>query len=266
MPDQADGLRHLFARRRPSLLITAGGDPCKADVAVRFAREASVANRATVMIDGSVGQLARACGTACRYELAQVVDGHVSLVDVARLLSPNLLLLPAARALARVGSFTQAEAARLADAFAHGIARAFAAGGTADAQVDLVVVNAGEGRAASALEAFGSDARVVIVVSNRPSSLRAAYAEVRALAQDACIENFEVVVPVDGDSHDPGPAFENLANTARRFLGIELVDGGTIPVASCGAEAPRITSARASSESIEPSLSSHEEETHAAVH
>lgn len=228
MPDQAAGLRSLFARRRPSLLIVAGSDPCKAAVAVHFAREAAAGCRATVLIDGTAGQAAAACDVSCRYELAHVLAGDKTIAEVLRPLTPYLLLLPAARALSRFGSFSREEEARLADAFSQGIAQALTGAGAQDAQVDLIVVVADEGRAARAVEAFGRDARVVIVASDQAASLRGAYVEMKALAQQHSLEHFEIVVPRLADAIGAGVAFGNLAGTARRFLDIELTDGGSV--------------------------------------
>lgn len=230
MPDQAAGLRSLFARRRPSLLIVTGSDANKAAVAAHFAREAAAASRATVLIDGSTGQVAAACGTSCRYELAHVLAGDKALSDVVKVLTPHLLLLPAARALTRFGSFSADEESRLSQAFATGIAEAFTSAGTEDVQVDLIVVHAEQGEAARAVEAFGRDARVVMVACDQPASMRGAYTEMKSLSQDQGIENFEIVVPASGDAPNTGIVFTNLANAARRFLDVELVDGGTVRV------------------------------------
>jgi flagellar biosynthesis protein FlhG len=226
MPDQAAGLRSLFARRRPSLLVVAGSDPAKAAIALHFAREAATNHRATVIVDGTPGRVATACDMACRYELAHVVAGDVELSAVVRTLTPDLLLLPAARALARFGSFSADEEARLSEVFAGGMTAALASGG--DAQIDLIVVHVEEMQAARAIDAFGRDARVVIVVSDDGPSLRGAYAEMKSLVQQHAIENFEIVTPVFDGAAPAGRAFANLAAAARRFLRIDLVDGGAI--------------------------------------
>lgn len=231
MPDQAAGLRGLFARRRPSLLIVAGSDPCKAAVAMHFAREAAAEGRATVLVDGTPGQVAAACDIACRYELAHVLVGDVAIGDVLRALMPNLLLLPAARALSRFGSFTSEENTRLGEALSTGLTQALTDAGTAEAQIDLIVVNAEEAEAARAMEAFGHDARVIVVVTEHAASLRGAYAEMKLLSRQQKIDNFEVVVPRFDGLDTPGVAFANLANAARRFLDIELADGHTVQLA-----------------------------------
>ena len=230
MPDQAAGLRSLFAPRRPSLLIVAGSDACKGAVAAHFAREAAAASRATVLIDASAGQVASACGVSCRYDLAHVLAGDKPLADVLKVLTSHLLLLPAARALSRFGSFAADEEARLSQAFSSGIAEAFTSAGTREAQVDLIVVNVEPGEASRAVEAFGRDARVVIVASDEAASLRGAYAAMKSLSRDQGLENFEIVVPASGGVASTRVPFTNLANAARRFLDMELVDGGTVPV------------------------------------
>ena len=252
MPDQAAGLRSLFARRRPSLLIVAGSDPCKAAVATHFAREAATDGRATLLVDGTAGQVAMVCDVPCRYELAHVLAGDLPLDRVLRPLTPHLLLLPAARALSRFGSFTEDEEARLVDCFSHGVAAALTEAGADDAQIDLIVINAAEGHAMRAVEAFGRDARVLIVVSDKPVSLRGAYVEMKALTSGA-VENFQIIAPRFGDTAPVGVAFANLAATARRFLEIEIVDAGTVLLspppaasdASCAADLALATSSRA---------------------
>ena len=272
MSDQAAGLRNLFARRRPSLLIVAGSDPAKAAVAMHFARDAAASGRATLIVDGTAGQLARACEIACKFELSHVVAGDLAMTDVVRALTPHLLLLPAARALSRFGSFRADEQARLVDAFSNGITQALAAIGS-EPQIDLIVVNAEQGRATRAVEAFGRDARVVIVASEQGASLRGAYGEMKALSQLQGLEHFEIVAPRSGSAEAEatgataaggGVAFNNLAAVARRFLDIELVDGGSIVIASARDArrgAPE-DSASASRASLSPS---EEEAPHAAV-
>jgi len=266
MPDQAAGLRSLFARRRPSLLVVAGGDPCKAAVAAHFAHEAAAAKRATLLVDGGVGELAAVCGASCRYELAQVLSGDRALSDVIKILTPELLLMPAARALLRYDVLSRDEQARLALAFSSGITETFALAGAPDAQVDLVVVNAHQGQATRALDAFGRDARVVIVASDGSKPLRAAYTEMRRLVAVG-LENFEVVVPLTPASTDAGKAYANLAKTAKRFLDIELADGGTIAVTP---PPPRtaitFSSTRVPAVSPFPIQSPTHEVPHAAIH
>ena len=227
MTDQAAGLRSLFARRRPSLLIVAGSDPCKAAVATHFAREAATDGRATLLVDGTAGQIAMLCDVPCRYELAHVLAGDVPLDRVVRALTPHLLLLPAARALSRFGSLSESEQARLAESFSQGMADALVQAGSDDAQIDLIVINAAEGHAMRAVAAFGREARVVIVASDRPVSLRGAYVEMKALTHEG-VETFEIVSPRFDDTTTAGVAFANLAATARRFLEIEIVDGGSV--------------------------------------
>ncbi len=52
---------------------------------------------------------------------------------------------------------------------------------------------------------------------------------------------FEIVTPRFDEEPATGVAFANLAATARRFLAIELVDGGSIVLAhASGPVAPRV--------------------------
>lgn len=255
MPDQAAGLRGLFARRRPSLVVVAGSDAAKTDIAIRMARDAANAEHGTVLVDATSGRIAAACATPCRFELSHVAAGDLALADVVRVVTPHLLLLPAARALARFDSFMADEHARLAAAFSTGFAEVLQASGF-EPQVDLIVVHADDGRATRAVEAFGRDARVVIVASEHGSSMRAAYAEMKALTLQGH-ERFEVVVPRFEGSKPNDVVFSNLAAAARRFLDIELSDGGSIDL-------PRPHDARLRPQ---PTHSNplHEEVSHAAV-
>ncbi len=91
-------------------------------------------------------------------------------------------------------------------------------------------MHADDGKAGRAVEAFGRDARVVVVASDHADSLRGAYAELKTLSQTHAVENFEIVAPRFEGGEASLVAFANLSNAARRFLDIELVDGGSVVV------------------------------------
>jgi MinD-like ATPase involved in chromosome partitioning or flagellar assembly len=224
MSDQAEGLRSLFARRAPTLVVVAGSDVAKPAVALRIASEAAATGAGALIVDGTPGRVARVAGVSCRYELADVASGDVAVEDVLRRVASGVCLLPAARALNRAGAFTGEEHARVAEAFANGISRAFSKDGART--IDRIVVHAADGRAARAIEAFGPNARAVIVASDDRASLHGAYFEMKALAQ-AGVTRFELVARPAGTVR-AALAYSNLEETARRFLDVELVDGGSI--------------------------------------
>jgi MinD-like ATPase involved in chromosome partitioning or flagellar assembly len=224
MSDQAEGLRSLFTRRTPTLVVVAGSDVAKAAVALRIASEAAATGAGTLIVDGTPGRVARVAGVHCRYELADVASGDVAIGDVLRRVASGVHLLPAARALGRANAFSDEESARVGVAFANGISRAFSADGAAT--IDRIVVHAADGRATRAIEAFGRNAKAVIVASDDRASLHGAYFEMKALAQ-AGVSHFELVARPAGTVR-AALAYSNLEETARRFLDIELIDGGSI--------------------------------------
>ena len=231
--DQASGLRNLFARRRPEIVIVCGCASTRPDVAVQLAQAAAAEGRETLLVDASVGEVAGRLSARlpvpCRYELNHVVTGDKALCDVLRTIRPRLTLLPAARALARFGMYDADETARLYAAFARDLA-----------DVESVVVHATAADAASVASAFGRDARIVVAAADDAESLRDSYRELKALARHVGFTRFEIVTMVATPSRvrklsidanpPPDRAFANLAATARRFLDpdIELVDGGSV--------------------------------------
>lgn len=218
--DQADGLRHLFARERPEVIVACGGAPTQAqivaDLGVGLARQGT----SVLVIDGSAGGVAQALGRGARYELGHVIAGDKKLSQVIVEGAPNLRVLPAMRGLEQLWRLSHDQARALKNQFSHQLA-----------SIETLVVNCGPLGSVAACRAFQGGAHVVLILTERPDSMTAAYREIKSLWTNCGITECDVIVS------DPGvrarARFASLADTARRFLGVRLnLQGNLSPNAS----------------------------------
>jgi|GEM_PF-1031289 len=207
--DQAEGLRHLFARVRPEVILACGGAPTQAEVVADLGVGLADQGTQVLIIDGSAGGIAQALGLGARYELGHVIAGDKTLSEVILEGAPNLRLLPAMRGLEQLWCLSHDQARALKTQFGRQLA-----------PVETLIVNCGPLGSAAACKAFQGGAHVVIVLSERPDSMTAAYREIKSLWANCGITQCDVIV--SGPGARARARFSSLADTALRFLGVRL--------------------------------------------
>jgi flagellar biosynthesis protein FlhG len=205
--DQADGLRRLFEPRPPQALGVVGEDATSVtlELALALVRE----GRQVLLLDRSAGDLAAALGCAARFELRHALSGERSLREVTLRPAPGLLLLPAARALAAL------------DAQPAGCARLAATLQDALGPLDVVLVNG----APPALPG----ARMVLALAPTRTAITEAYTALKRLAGRSRRLHCDIVVHRARTEAAALDAFDSVALTAGRFLGMSLALAGTLP-------------------------------------
>ncbi|MEO8137384.1 MAG: hypothetical protein ABI831_25810 [Betaproteobacteria bacterium] len=204
--DQATGLRRLFAPRAPRTfgVVGAGATPLALDLAHSLAR----AGQRVLMLDRTHGEAGVALGLRARYELRHVLQGERELRRVVLNTSGGFDLLPAARGLEDVdGNDNDATESwrRLAAAMT---------------VYDVVLCNGAPWDAATS-------AGWVLALTPTSASMRAAYAELKRLARKQGARRCRVVVDA-ATERAALEAFSSVAETAQRFLGVQLELGGAI--------------------------------------
>jgi flagellar biosynthesis protein FlhG len=208
--DQAAGLRALFDRQRPEVLILLGNHGRQAKVCIELAQAYTRQDVSVLLLDGSAGSLGRSLGVTARYELSHVIAGDKRLSQVVHFPGANLALLPAHRGLGQLVDLEGAPARRLRGQFA-----------SWNWPVELLLVNARARSGARVLGAFAGRARVVVVVSGESESLTDAYREVKDLQSEAGIKACDVIVHGARATHDARQVFAALAGACRDFLGVQ---------------------------------------------
>ena len=213
VPDQAHGLRRMFAAPGPRVLGVLGMDATglAVELAAAFGRQ----SLRVLLLDRSCGAAAAALGLKARYEWRHVLEGDRPLRQVALEGPGALVVLPAARALAALDDAPTAQAQqRLAELDS-------ALGG-----FDVLLFNG----APLAVPGAG------VVLSLAPSSaaLTLAYTELKALARKGHARQCDIVIQHARSEAAALDAFDSVALTAGRFLGMTLALAGTLPGARPG--------------------------------
>jgi len=206
--DQALGLRRLFARRRARMLGVIGEEATAVtlELAAEFARK----HQRVLLLDRSPGDAARGLALRARWELRHAIRGDKLLRDIVLEGPSGLTLLPATRGLddmtASGPSACEALAAALDDALG---------------PFDLMLINGAPLPLA--------EAGVLLALAPTSSALTHAYAGLKQLARQAQPKRCDVAIHRARNEAAALDAFDSVALTAGRFLGMTLALAGTMP-------------------------------------
>jgi len=206
--DQALGLRRLFARRRTRLLGVIGED--NTDVALELARAFGSLDYRVLMLDRTCGDATQRLGLRARSELKHALTGERRLEDVALHGPPNVVVLPAARALAALDAADAAQwlplCGRLDDALG---------------PFDVMLVNGPP----PALQ----DANVLLTLAPTATAVTRAYTDLKMLSRRGVPRRCDILVHRARSEAAALDAFDSVAITAGRFLGMSLALAGSLP-------------------------------------
>lgn len=206
--DQALGLRRLFARRGARMLGVMGeeGTAVTLELAAAFAR----ASHRVLILDRSCGEIAQGLGLRARYELRHALCGDKPLRELALAAPLDLVVLPATRGFDEVASGGTGACERLC-ALVDDTLGPF----------DLLLVNG----APLPLPEAG----VLLALAPTSSALTQAYVELKKLARQAHPKRCDVAIQRARSEAAALDAFDSVALTAGRFLGMTLALAGTMP-------------------------------------
>ena len=208
--DQAQGLRRLFAHRRVRLLGVVGTDATS--LAIEVAQALTGQGQRVLLLDGTCGEAARALGLAARYDLRHALAGDRPLSGVALTAPDGVVVLPAARALAVLGDAPIEDARRVIREIDQALDG-----------FDMILVNG----VPPALPHAG----VLLSIAPTGAAVTLAYTELKRLARRGQPKRCDVVIHAARSEAAALDAFDSVAITAGRFLGMTLALAGTLPQA-----------------------------------
>ena len=218
-PDQATGLRELF-ERRPGLTVLPLASVRRgmglATVAANIAAASARNGQRTIVLDGAGGSILRALGVRAGHDLSSVLRGECDWRDVAVEVRGSVYIVDAERALAGLANGALA-AIELADLYA-GFRRG-------EPALDLAII-AGPAPRIAAITPPHEE--IVVVTNPDGAALRATYAELKRAHAEEGHTAFRVIVNRANDAAHGVAAFRRLADTTRKFVGIEIAHGGTL--------------------------------------
>ncbi|MEY2632691.1 MAG: hypothetical protein RIR00_1345 [Pseudomonadota bacterium] len=221
--DQAAGLRRLFGRNQFRVVTFAAGcvgvgkTITVSNLAVALAR----LGREVLVIDENSGHddLAGQFGTVSRYDLLNVVHRECRLSDVLLHPCPGVSLLPAARAVKRIGRLSLPQQQALLDGISE-----------LDRPVDVILVDAAIDHLAGLSPLGLASQETLIVLSASGNSITEAYALIKKLSMGYARRHFRILINKVRQQQDALAIFDNIASlTAERRIA-QLDFAGAIPL------------------------------------
>jgi MinD-like ATPase involved in chromosome partitioning or flagellar assembly len=182
-----------------------------ARLALELAHALHGSGRRVLVLDRGFGDVARTLGRTGRYELRHALAGERPLRDVALEAAPGLVAVPAARALDALEALPPARWWSLCQ------------GLDVLGPFDVVVL--------SGAPPAVPEAGVLVTLAPTQSAITQAYTELKQLARRATPRRCDIVVHRARSEAAALDAFDSVALTAGRFLGMTLALAGTLPTA-----------------------------------
>ena len=184
--DQAAGLRRLFGREQARIITFAAGSAgvgksvLVANLAASLARQGK---EVLVLDENPRNNVASCFGSSTRHDLNQVINREKNLSEVLLTVAPGVCVLPAARAVKKLGKLSAAQQAALLESIT---------GMTRPADVILVDASLDHPLGFSPLGLAAHD--TVIVLSPTNASITEAYALIKKVSLGYARKNFRILV------------------------------------------------------------------------
>ena len=222
MGDQAAGLRRLFGRE-PSRIITfaagsvgVGKSVLVANLAASLARQGK---EVLVLDENTRNNVASCFGTHAYHDLNHVINRDKTLSEVMLTVAPGVRVLPAARAVKKLGKLSQHEQASLLESIM-GMERS--------ADVILVDASLDHPLGFSPLGLVAQD--TVIVISATGASITEAYALIKKVSLGYARKNFRILINKVRGLDEAEAIFDNIAQLTRRRGLARLEFAGFLPL------------------------------------
>ena len=220
--DQAAGLRRLFAREPLRVVTFAAGSHgvgksvLVANVAACLAQQ----GRTVLVLDESIKKNVASCfGVSSRLDLLHVVNRERSLSEVLQHVAQGVLVLPAAKAVKKLGKFDERQQQALTASLS-----------AIEDPVDIILVDASQDHPLGFSPLGLAAHETVIVMSPTPASITEAYALIKKVSLGYARRNYRVLVNGVRGMEEGRSVFGNIARVthSRRFARLEFA--GCIPL------------------------------------
>ncbi len=201
-------------------VLSGKGGVGKTNLVANVAVAASETGAKVLVVDGDLG-LANVdvlLGLAPRYTVADVIEGTCSFEEALLVGPSGIHVLPAASGRSDLPSFRPDRLAGLLIPFFEVTGR-----------YDLVLVDAGAGVGPAVITLAAACERVVLVVTDEPTSLTDAYATLKVLCREAPSVPVDVVVNLAASDRVARDVHERLSRVSERFLSVRPAYLGHLP-------------------------------------
>ena len=158
-------------------------------------------------------------GLQARYNIRDVLDGLVELRDIIVEGPFGIKVIPTGSGIASLSQLSLVQKEALADQLRN-----------VEEDFDLILVDCGAGIADNVTHLSVAADQLVIVTTPEPHALTDAYALIKVLAEHHNHKNFNVLVNQCRTAAEGKNVFDRLNEVAKRFLSIEVVYLGHVPI------------------------------------
>jgi flagellar biosynthesis protein FlhG len=219
--DQAEGLRRLLAQDAMRVVTLTSGRKGSGKSCAILNLAAALARRGrNVMIldeNADTGNVSQLLGLEPRYDLIHVIRREKPLEQVLLQGPDGIVVVPAAQGVKSMAGLDVAGMEWLVRSFRE-LPMIF----------DVVLVDAKPGLERDGLSLSLAALEVVVVVSDRPSSITDAYALIKVLSRDYARREFHILINGVGEA-EARTIFAGLTQAANRFLNVSLDFMGYVP-------------------------------------
>ena len=215
------------AKRATTICVTSGkGGVGKSNVAVNLAVTLAKNGRKVVLLDADLG-LANAdvlCGLPLPSNLSHVIARRKRLAEVMVKAPGGFWLIGGASGLARMADLSDDDRASITRAL-----------GELERQADVIVIDTGAGIGPNVLAFTRCADHVVVVTTPEPTAVTDAYAVVKVLNNDvesaASLPGRRVSLLVNQarGADEARRVYDRVADVARQFLRVRVLDAGFVP-------------------------------------
>ena len=212
--------RSPMPRRANVIAVTSGkGGVGKSNVAINLAIQLAAANKQVVLLDADLG-LANAdvlCNVDLPSNLAHVIARKKELHEVLVKAPGGFALIGGASGLARMADLSDHDRQRLIDAMCE-----------LENQVDVILIDTGAGISPNVLSFTRAADHVLVVTTPEPTAITDAYAVVKVLSKDGGERKISLLVNQVRSANEARIVHGRIAQVAKQFLGVSVLDGGHV--------------------------------------
>ena len=220
--DQAAGLRRLFSREQPRIITFAAGSIgvgksiLVANLAASLAR---LGKEVLVLDENSKNNIAYCFGTRIHHDLQHVINREKALSDVLLNVAPGVRILPAARAMKKLGKLTLLQQQAFLESIT-GMER----------PADVVLVDASLDHPLGFSPVGLAAHETVIVISATGASITDAYALIKKVSLGYARRNFRILVNRVRGPEEAEAIYGNIAQVTHSRGLAKLEFAGYVPL------------------------------------